>query len=189
MADRIPLSKRVRFEVFKRDGFTCVYCGGQPPRVILHCDHVVAVANEGTNDIDNLVTACDACNMGKGARELNAIPLSVEQKADLLREREEQIRAFNEVVSEKLTRIEDSAWLVADTFIEAWGEDGIRKDWFRSIERFVDKLPLDAVVEAANIAITRMGRSKRKCFVYFCGICWRKIKRDAGELPEYREDA
>jgi hypothetical protein len=184
MSTRAPISKRIRFEVFKRDGFTCVYCGAQPPKAILHCDHVVAVANEGTNDIDNLVTACDVCNMGKGARELNAVPLSVDEKAAILREREEQIRAFNLAVSEKLARIEDSAWAVADILIEAWGEDGIRRDWFTSIERFVGELPLDEVIEAAKLATTRMRFSKRKCFLYFCGICWRKIRRARGEEIE-----
>jgi len=31
MSDRTPISKRVRFEVFKRDGFQCQYCGASPP--------------------------------------------------------------------------------------------------------------------------------------------------------------
>lgn len=32
---RKPLSKRIRFEVFKRDSFTCQFCGRTPPEVIL----------------------------------------------------------------------------------------------------------------------------------------------------------
>lgn len=61
-ASRKSLSKRTRFEVFKRDGFTCQYCGSKPPDVVLHCDHVVAVANGGTNDLTNLITSCADCN-------------------------------------------------------------------------------------------------------------------------------
>ena len=34
------LSKKMRFEVFKRDAFKCQYCGGTPPAVILEIDHV-----------------------------------------------------------------------------------------------------------------------------------------------------
>ncbi len=30
------ISKRLRFEVFKRDGFVCQYCGNHPPAVVLH---------------------------------------------------------------------------------------------------------------------------------------------------------
>lgn len=176
MSERIPLSKRIRFEVFKRDGFTCVYCGGQPPKVILHCDHVIAVANDGTNDIDNLVTACDACNLGKGARELTAIPLTIEEKAAVLEEREAQITAFNDLIAAKIERVVQTAWTVANILIDAWAEDGIRRDWFASIKRFVEALPLDELVEAANLAVSRQPRNKNACFSYFCGVCWRKIK-------------
>lgn len=32
---RKPISKKIRFEVFKRDGFTCQYCGRMAPDVVL----------------------------------------------------------------------------------------------------------------------------------------------------------
>jgi hypothetical protein len=176
VSNRIALGKKMRFEVFKRDGFTCVYCGGQPPKVVLHCDHVVAVANGGTNDIDNLVTACDACNLGKGARELTAVPLTIEEKTASLREREEQITAFNALVTEKHERLERTAWNVAAVFLGVWNEDGIRKDWFASIQRFADKLSFDDLLMAANRAVAKQPRNKNACFSYFCGICWKLIK-------------
>lgn len=71
MATRKPLSKRVRFEVFKRDAFTCQYCGAKAPEVVLHCDHINPVAAGGDNDIMNLVTACADCNGGKAAKKLD----------------------------------------------------------------------------------------------------------------------
>lgn len=40
MAKREPLSKGIRFEVFKRDNFTCQYCGAKAPDVILEVDHI-----------------------------------------------------------------------------------------------------------------------------------------------------
>jgi hypothetical protein len=67
---RGTLSKTVRFSVFKRDSFACRYCGATAPNVQLHVDHVVPVSEGGQDDIDNLVTACAACNFGKGARNL-----------------------------------------------------------------------------------------------------------------------
>lgn len=39
MAERKSLSKKTRFEVFKRDSFECQYCGAHPPSTILHVDH------------------------------------------------------------------------------------------------------------------------------------------------------
>src|SRR3990167_2754457 len=64
---RNPLSTRTRFEIFKRDDFTCQYCGRQAPAVILHADHIVPVADGGTDDPMNLITACEDCNHGKSA--------------------------------------------------------------------------------------------------------------------------
>ena len=62
---RKQISTRTRFEVFKRDGFTCQYCGGKPPAAILHIDHITPVSAGGTNDLANLVTSCKDCNLGK----------------------------------------------------------------------------------------------------------------------------
>jgi 5-methylcytosine-specific restriction endonuclease McrA len=72
----MSLSKKLRFEVFKRDGFKCQYCGNHPPIVVLEVDHINPVSKGGTNEIDNLVTSCFDCNRGKGNRELTCIPQS-----------------------------------------------------------------------------------------------------------------
>lgn len=64
---------RLRFKVFKRDGFRCQYCGRSPKideNVILHLDHIKPKAKGGTDEIDNLVTSCAECNIGKNDMEL-----------------------------------------------------------------------------------------------------------------------
>ena len=66
--DRKPLSKKTRFEVFKRDSFKCQYCGKSAPEVVLNVDHIVPVAADGKNDIMNLITSCFDCNSGKSDR-------------------------------------------------------------------------------------------------------------------------
>ena len=48
---RKNLPKKIRFEVFKRDSFTCQYCGRMAPDVILEVDHILPVAEGGTNNI------------------------------------------------------------------------------------------------------------------------------------------
>jgi len=35
MTERKTISKKIRFEVFKRDSFTCQYCGKSAPEIIL----------------------------------------------------------------------------------------------------------------------------------------------------------
>lgn len=62
---RAGLSKQTRFLVMRRDRFTCQYCGGRSPTVKLVIDHIVPVARNGLNSIDNLRTSCSACNAGK----------------------------------------------------------------------------------------------------------------------------
>lgn len=62
------VSSRVRLEIFERDGWRCRYCGASPREAPLTIDHVVALANGGSNHPGNLVTACLRCNVGKGTR-------------------------------------------------------------------------------------------------------------------------
>ena len=53
----------MRLVVFERDGWTCVYCGLRSGA--LTCDHVIPVSRGGSSTLDNLVTACLACNLAK----------------------------------------------------------------------------------------------------------------------------
>ncbi len=70
MPARIAISKKIRFEVFKRDKFICQYCGNKAPDIVLQLDHIKPVAKGGKNDIINLITSCFDCNNGKRDKEL-----------------------------------------------------------------------------------------------------------------------
>lgn len=95
---RQALSKRIRFEVFKRDSFTCQYCGRKAPDIIIEVDHIQPVAKGGTNDLLNLVTSCSACNSGKSDRSLDDSSVVEKQRRQLqeLQERKEQIEMMFE---------------------------------------------------------------------------------------------
>lgn len=173
---RKAISKKTRFEVFKRDSFTCQYCGSHPPTVVLEPDHIDPVANGGGNEMDNLVTACFDCNRGKAGNLLTSIPKSLKEKAAEVQEREAQIAGYREVMQASLDRIEDDMWQVADTLLPGSSESGCRRDWLQSIKNFNSKLPIHSVIDAAEIARARMGYSKNKLFSYFCGICWNRIR-------------
>lgn len=68
---REPIPAGLRFAVLRRDGFRCAYCGrGESDGVKLHIDHLVPVARGGRSELDNLVTACQDCNLGKSASDL-----------------------------------------------------------------------------------------------------------------------
>lgn len=69
-ADRLP--SWLRFEILKRDGFRCTYCGAcRAQGAVLQVDHVKPKAAGGTDDPKNLTTSCDDCNLGKAARKLS----------------------------------------------------------------------------------------------------------------------
>lgn len=173
---RIGLSKKTRFDVFKRDGFQCVYCGAHPSEsVLLEVDHVHPVAEGGTNDIDNLVTACWDCNRGKGAGLLSSIPQSIEDKAAMVAEREGQIRAYYEILELRKERKDEETWSVAEIFMERFSDDSIHRDRIVSIRMFLERLNVFAVREAMEIACARK-YSQGPAFKYFCGVCWNKIK-------------
>lgn len=144
------MSQKIRFEVFKRDSFTCQYCGAKAPDVVLHVDHIEPVAQGGTNNILNLVTACDDCNCGKGAVRLSddsAIEKSRKQ-AELLQERREQIEMIAAWYREISTQ-EDLISTTASEFIPGGSPNergvGLLKRWAK-------KYGLSEVIECARIA-------------------------------------
>ena len=57
----------LRQRIFERDAYACTYCGSKDD---LTCDHVLALIRGGTNDENNLTTACRSCNSSKGDRLL-----------------------------------------------------------------------------------------------------------------------
>lgn len=172
---RKSISKKMRFDVFKRDGFVCQYCGSHPPSVILHVDHIHPVSKGGKNHSDNLITACESCNLGKGAEELTVIPGSLEDRAAEVLEREAQIKGFNKVLEAKRERLRLDTWRVMAEIYPH--QDSVSKSEFQTVKTFIDKLGLHEVLGAAE---TSMGdHVKGAPFKYFCGICWNKIREAA----------
>ena len=96
---------RLRFEIFKRDNFTCQYCGRNVKEdgVKLHCDHILPNKKGGLFVADNLITACEECNLGK--RDV----LLHERKISRLIQRERKIELSEiEVVSQGELNSNDS---------------------------------------------------------------------------------
>ena len=63
----MAVSKRLRYEIFRRDNHTCRYCGRSAPDVELEADHVVPRTLGGDDEPSNLVTSCADCNAGKSS--------------------------------------------------------------------------------------------------------------------------
>ena len=73
--------QKVRFAVLRRDKFTCKYCGGKPPAVVLHVDHLTPRSRGGSDSPSNLVASCSDCNEGKAAQVLTASEIKLARRA------------------------------------------------------------------------------------------------------------
>jgi hypothetical protein len=184
----MSISKRTRFEIFKRDVFTCQYCGQTPPAVVLEIDHIVAKADGGSNEPHNLIAACFDCNRGKGAVPLveRATSQDLKVKRALMRERIEQAEAYELMLMERRA-VEEAAIDEVVTIYEDNFEGWTLLDRTRpSIRNFLRRLSKPEVLEAMEIACSRIGHQEKvdsssAIFHYFCGICWRKIKGQRDE--------
>lgn len=61
-----PEPRLTRREIFRRDNYTCQYCGKRPPDLTI--DHIVPRHRGGQRTWENLVAACPRCNARKGGR-------------------------------------------------------------------------------------------------------------------------
>lgn len=178
MPERIPISKRVRFEIFKRDGFCCHYCGGHPPGVVLEIDHIIPVSKKGSNDLENLVTSCFSCNRGKSDVQLTTLPQKTFEKIELIKEKEDQYKEYKKLLLAIDRRIQKEAVIVNKTFQKYFPEETLLPRFIdSSLKQFINELGFPVVNESMNKACSKFPTSE-KAAKYFCGICWRKIKGD-----------
>lgn len=179
--ERKAIPKKTRFEVLKRDKFTCQYCGRQAPDVILEIDHIVPVSKGGDNSILNLVTSCRDCNRGKTNTELSDETAVKKQRRQLddMAERREQIEmmiAWRKELQE-ISGMEIDA--VNDIFLEFtdWGLSDVGR---MSVKKLISRFGLSEVIEATEIAIGRYysgdEESWNEAFGKIGGICYNREK-------------
>lgn len=179
MAERKPISKKTRFDVFKRDFFKCQYCGSTPPAVVLEVDHVLPVAAGGTNALHNLITACFDCNRGKAANLLSSVPDGVAKQAELAAEKLAQVKAFDRLMKSQ-RKLEDAQIdEVEEAFRIHFEGYSFTPKFRQSVRLFVQRLPAHHVVDYMHLACSRIS-NMQDATKYFCGICWKTIKEAQG---------
>lgn len=154
MAKRKSLTKKTRFEVFKRDKFQCQYCGNTAPEVVLNVDHIDPVANGGSNELINLITSCFDCNQGKKARLLNDDTVVKKQRKqmELIQERREQLELMLEW-KKTLTEFEDEkVIMVSDYWASMMNPYSLNENGLKSLEKLIKKFPIEDILESIDIA-------------------------------------
>lgn len=183
---RESISTRTRFEIFKRDAFTCQYCGNKPPAVILHVDHIEPVSIGGPNTTENMITSCQSCNLGKSDVPLTRVVQPLREKLEEELERTEQMAEYNHWLAHIRTAREEDFQVISDALIEASGRDNntevIAGEWAKSVRVFLKRMPRELILDAIETAHLRLCFKKKShaTFKYFCGICWRVIGRAEG---------
>lgn len=186
MAERKPLSKAKRFEVFKRDSFRCQYCGRSAPDVILEVDHIIPVAEGGKNDLMNLITSCRDCNRGKGKRKLTDRDILEKQKAELdaLNEKREQMKMMVQWREELSNLTEQQVDEVEKLIVKLTGfklSTSGRNNMHSLVKRFGFNEVLESTEVAFRYYYLRHNNPDDDDFNYafnkIGGICYNRIKQ------------
>lgn len=174
----MALSKRLRYEILRRDNHACRYCGAHAPDVPITVDHVVPTALGGTDAPSNLVAACKDCNAGKSASSPDA-PIVDDVAADALRWGRAMERAAQAQAADRQREAEYMADF-ADHWHD-WASGGrplleLTAEHYSTLQNLrraglaVEDLQYatDEAMCATHIPLGRLWR-------YFAGICWRIV--------------
>ncbi len=180
----MAVSRRLRYEILRRDGHTCRYCGASAPDVPLRIDHVIPVALGGGDEPSNLVTACQDCNSGKS---------STSPDAELVEDVDVVAMLFSAAMDKALTSYKNShqdEQAVLAEFDELWlrwtynGGMHVPRpgNWRQSILKFVQSgFALEFQAPLIEVAMTNRSVQPDDIWRYFCGCCWNRI----GDIREH----
>lgn len=175
----MPVSKRTRYEVLRRDNHTCRYCGASAPDATLTVDHVVPTSLGGSDTPDNLVSACRDCNSGKASSSPDAPVVEDVKALDM-----QWAGAIKRVAAKRARQRKKRAEYVA-RFEHAWhvwfyGHE--RRpiprpaNWQASVERFYDLgVPIEEIEELVRVACGNDRIAVDATFRYFAGCVWRYV--------------
>lgn len=161
---RKKISTTTRFEVFKRDSFTCQYCGRKAPEVVLELEHIEPHSKGGSDDILNLLTSCWACNNGKSDRLLSDDAVLQKQRGQIeeLQERREQLemmlrwREGNKDIEGDALRAFVSAY---EAHTPGWS---LNETGMKSAKTLIKKFGLQRALEAIDAAADQVIRLSKK---------------------------
>lgn len=176
----MAISKRLRYEILRRDNHTCRYCGRAAPAVALTVDHVLPVTLGGTDDATNLVAACPECNAGKSSSSPDQ-PLVDQVSEDAIRWARAIAQAAAYMVEDvdlrgRLNREFDALW--AENCINTVGREWTRPaGWAEDLDAFRARgLPQPAIIDAFWISFgARVPTGD--VWRYMCGICWKRVRQ------------
>lgn len=178
----MAVSKRLRYEILRRDSHTCRYCGASAPDVPLRVDHVTPVALGGSDKPENLATSCEPCNSGKSSATVDAATVA-DVSSDALRWAAAMKQAADELREQQAPKV-----AYRTSFEKTWSgwtrEVGWKTEkvelpdgWKGSLDTFHEAgLPQEVWPDIIEKAMTNPTVRVDNTFRYACGIAWRMVK-------------
>jgi hypothetical protein len=197
MAERKAISKKIRFEVFKRDAFKCQYCGRSAPDVILNVDHIKPVKEGGTNHLTNLITSCFDCNSGKKDRLLDDNSVIEKQRKQLeeLNERRAQLEMMMQWREGLANLEEDKVKAVAKRWAQLTQDYHLNENGLKALKSWIRNFEINLILDCMEISLSQYGvpdaknmytkESVEKAFNYVPKIAKNKQKEE--EKPYLKE--
>lgn len=183
MTERKSLTKKIRFEVFKRDNFKCQYCGCSAPDKVLEVDHMIPISKNGTNDMLNLVTSCFDCNRGKSNNLIsdNSVLEKQRHQIEQLNLRRQQLEMLMEWKL-GMKNIDDEALNKCDDYIGSLTGYNLSKPALITLSKLIKRFGIENIIEAIEISYNRYYLSNNEDFELFfnkiSGICITKSLPD-----------
>ena len=189
----MSIKPKTRFDIFKRDNFTCRYCGRKTPAVVLELDHVIPQSKGGDSDPSNLVTSCYECNRGKRAdllEEHPTIEVDLHEKSVFLLERELQLKEYNALRIMMRVRedqeVEELQSLWNELYI-AYASSGTHTPRKTQLKKYLRLFAVEDIKEAMEVT-AEQPFSPYRGEKYFFGIL-RNWRKDLIEPEREAEDA
>ena len=152
---RKSIPKSVRFSVFSRDGFACRYCGATSEAVKLVLDHIEPVSKGGSDEPENLVTACEPCNAGKSDKPIDSTTVNEAHRLALAQEMQEQKAALAAAkeASKARKKLDQE---ICNFYCELRGVTSMKKEQIRNYASLVSKHGAKIVFEWMEIAAAKL---------------------------------
>lgn len=188
----MAITKRIRFEILRRDNHTCQYCGASAPDVVLHIDHVMPEALGGSDKADNLVTACKDCNAGKA---------SIDPGSPLVASLGDRAAAYALGMLDKMTRLRatlEEADEYAEQFSDIWASWEVHDkpvelppEWESTMHRwFRMGVPIRMVELAVRKSMAlQFPKGLFGRYRYMCGVVWNQIDSEGIDYSVTEESA
>ena len=188
---RKSIPRRLRHQVFQRDGYRCRECGATNKQTRLHVDHIKPVAKGGTNDLSNLQTLCEDCNRAKytdewvgGAYDNHSYGNHDELYELNKKQREINLNKSHNLNTNNKLKKEQKINKKDDKNIkDTYSHSHLNKKYSKSVENFKDNFCETRDIANSNVQKKHYPYKNKKILLKKCPKCKTHINNELDKCP------